>query len=93
MVDIHFGPISFLYLNRADQRHVLSLDDLEVDGRWGDFRNAGEFLSVQGLDFFPQKTWWTVTFWFHQIWDGEVLQPVVQLEEVAITMPTISVQG
>ena len=82
------------YFNRTDEGHVLALDDFKVHGGWRDFRNAGEFLRLEAAypladHDLPRGS---VAPRFDRIGNGEVLQPSVKFEKVAVTVPMVAMQ-
>ena len=67
------------YFNATHERHVLPLDDLEVDAAGRDLRHASKLLIVRGLDIPTDEPLGTVALRLHEVRHCEVLEPVVEL--------------
>jgi len=81
------------YLDGTDERHVLALDDFEIDGGGRDLGDAGELLVVGCLDVAADQPLRAVTLRLDQVWHCEVLEPVVKLQQVAVAVPFVTVQS
>jgi hypothetical protein len=80
------------YLYAAYERHILALYDFEVHGSGWYLWYTSKLHRYESFYSLTNQPWRAVTFGLHRIGHGEVLQPGVQLQEVAVTMPPILVE-